>query len=65
MRSELQSAVSMVLFNEVGQKGPTDKEQFEQKPVACKGASHAEKIEDREEGFQMEGTTTAKALRWE
>ena len=46
-------------------KGPTDKEQFEQKPVACKGASHTEKIEDQEEGFQMEGTTTAKALRWE
>ena len=46
-------------------KGPTNKEQFEQKPVGCKGASHAEKIEDPEKGVQMEGTTTAKALRWE
>lgn len=46
-------------------KGPTDKEQFEQKPVGCKGASHAEKTGDREEGFQMEGTATAKALRQE
>lgn len=40
------SATSMVLFNQVGQKRPTDKEQFEQKSVGCKGASHAENVGD-------------------
>lgn len=43
-------------------KGPPDKEQSEQKPIA---SSHADEVGDGEKEFQAEGTAIAKALRRE
>lgn len=46
----------------VVRKDPTEKEQFEQTPTAL---SHADMVGDGAKGLQVEGTATAKTLKWE